>query len=511
MTREKAILILCGTLLVLFVLKVLSMMLGVSMSLYAVVRVFAIFIVLPVLFATVLVRPVLAGRILFVVLVLDLQYFFGMTSVSTVYLYYCVCAAAHLVRVLFRKEPLFPPGMAALPWLAYVAIAVAHYARDPALPTFGVGSGSGFRAYFQFFAGFVPYLILPACFDRATLVAFPRYFLGVSLVATLVRLIAVWIPDERIQSLLFTTPQMLYLVEGRFSLLTLSSTCLFVAASTLLFLEPRDRPGPRPVWYILALGIGGVGLLLTGTRALAMAAAGTLLYIMLIKRWWLQTAMAVGLLAVAILYVANIRVSQSSPLAPVVRALSVKVMGQNTYSMADNPYLSSETLEWRKMLWGRALESIREHKWLGRGFSGRYSEYVQRNVTYYASRLYTVTEGELDAGATHNLFLAPFLSFGIPAGLLFAWYVIQRTRHTVRLALHMAIGHDLHVTVHLLAVWLVFTLISGILSGGTVATTLFLALALTHVVDRYLLVEAEVESADTDVSEAPPLAPPSPV
>jgi hypothetical protein len=486
MTHEKLALIGFGIVFVAAVLKVLETMLSAGATLAGSLAIFTMYLALPAMFFALLTSSKASGWMLFLLLVLDVQVYFRMSPVSAIYPFYCLCLAAHFFRALLRKEPLLPPGMASLPWLAYFAVAMVRYFRDPALPTFGLGAGSGFRAYFQFFTGFAPYLVLPALVDRGTLARMPRMLLWVSCAATVLRLVVASVPNDFLQALLFTAPQMSFMMAGRFSLLTLSSTCLFVSAAAMLFFGGRSRSPAAALIAAPMLALASVGLLLTGTRALTLAAVGTILYIMLVKRWWLRAVLTFLLLAAVGTYVANMRLSVGSPLEPVVRALTVRILGSESSWVSSNPYVSTETLEWRTMLWSRVLSSVAAHPWLGRGFSGRFSEFTQGSFYDYEEYVDAVTEGELDAGAAHSLFLAPALSFGLPAGLLFVAYVLHRAWWLLRLILRLRPEHELFLAAHTLATWMVFILVSGITSGGSVATPLLLVLALSHLLQTQL-------------------------
>lgn len=495
--------------LVLAVLQILSMVLGASISLLYVFRILGTFVVLPLAVFITLTRPQFAGRVLFALFVLDIQFFVGMAAVNLVFLYGCVCVPTHIIRCVISKEPVFERKIWQPALVGYLLLAVVRYLRDPALPTFGEGEGSGFRMYFMFFATFIPFLIIPPFFNRKSLKNFPQFLMFAALAATGLRLGVALMPPSIVQRLLLTSSDMTYLMQGRFSLLSVSSSCLLVSAMTLLFFSPRTHSVSARLGYALAMALGTVGLLLTGTRALVVAAAGALLYVMIARGWWLRTFFCLVLLGFAISYIAGVNVNESSALAPVVRSLSVKVFGMDRGRVSTNPYLTQATLEWRMELWTRALASIRRYPLLGRGFSGRYSESVRSRAGSYAYYYQWVTEGELDAGATHNLFIGPFLTFGIPAGLLFLLYVGQRLRAVLRLCRSVDRNNELYRMTRLIGVWTVFILGANLTSGGTVATIPMLIFALSHVTERVVKQAEGDETVPGVETEQPSLEAPS--
>lgn len=481
MNKERLGLALAVAIVVVYLLMVQREALQVAASPLLLGQTWLTFLGLPVVIWLMLRSPSFSWKLMFGLFILEayLPVKFIPASVASVFNW--LCLAIVLVQRSMAKSNLLKSYMLNLFLILYTALAVLRYLKDPALPTWGEGGGSGFARYFYFFSSFVPYVVLPHILPERDLRKLPGFLLGVSFAAFVLKLVVILFPRGPL-AIFLATPQLLeYLTEARYSILARSAGSLLLSSTVLFLFHRRGRGLPTAMLYALG-ALGGLGgLFMTGTRSLVVGAAAAMVFAFIMRRWFWQLAVLMALFLAAVLAVSSTATDYSGPLSPVVRSLTFSFVGGPRSRHVASPYVTTDTFSWRQELWSRALRKIRENPLIGKGFYSQYADMVQWSAVSYGSYTFYVMEGELGSGTTHNLFLGPVLTFGIPAGILFALYVLVQTWRLIRLCFTIPKDHEFYIPCQLLGTWVTYILVSNLTIGGTVATDLFLVLALSHV------------------------------
>jgi O-antigen ligase len=444
---------------------------------------FAAYVVMVGVFLTVALKPVLTTRLLLLTHLLGFQFVVGVASMKALFPLMVLCLAALLARLVMTRQPILDRAVLHPGILLCVAVSVVVYFRSPQLPTFGMGRGSGFSQYVQYFCSYLPLLLLPLTLDRNELPRIPLWLLGGSLASVVFQTVVIQFAPPALQVHFFTPEQVSYFFQGRYSYLQTSASLLFLSG---LAICGFGKGGIQSVLGTVGLFGGAFGLLLTGTRTLVLSGAVAVLYVLAVKRRWVW--MAGGCLFLAVLLFVRVNVpTVSNPLAGmVVRSVSFTMSDDTVRRQHPFAFHESETMGWRFSLWRQAAASIFEHPWFGRGFSASRWGGVPLSFMGPRDQEYAIFESTLDIGATHNLWLGPFVTFGVLAGLGFVCFVVSGYRRLWRAAITVPPDHDLYVATHLLGAWLVMLANASISTGGTVATELLLVLAMVFALSRQL-------------------------
>lgn len=494
-----------GIVLVLGMVKVLFMMLNVGESPMHVARVALLYMGLPFLFWVVWLYPLMGGPLIFVVLLLDPRFFVGRAIMSALYPFFVLCTFAHLVRCILSKQPMLRRKYIHPLLALYFLLAVVCYLRDPALPTFGKGEGSGFSRYVSFFCSFLPFIFLPQMISRKTLSRLPRWIMALSGAAAFVHTLLIVFAEPHVQLVFIGADQLRYAAQGRYSYLSSSAVLFFASSLTVLAFSRRVSVFERPV--AVACSIAGLlGIFLTGTRSLVLAAVAAVLCTLATKRWWGAVTACVGILLTLVLVRVTLPATESRILEPVIRSVNF-LTTDRAYARSTFDFQNTETMRWRLRLWEGGIRSVRQHPLLGRGFSARYGRGLSPHLLPVSSQKEISVERSLDIGATHNMWLAPFVSFGVPAGICFVLFVVLRGWRLVQLAFRIRPGHELYVTAQFLLIWLSTVVASSVTGGGTVSTGLLLLLALAMIVEYAVARDGagDEKGTDGDAGEGPAL------
>ena len=463
-----------------YVLSRLGALLAVGQSTPTLLMHLLIYFGVPILFGIMLTRPEVSGRILLFCFVMDFQIIIGGTITTLLPFVYTLALLALVAQSLTTGGGFLPRHMRSPLWIIYLSIALLRFGSNPVLPTWGHEGISGARAYASFFTSFIPYAILPAMFPREKLKELPWTFLWISLVALLLKYTVFLTGLTLLARLLGVTSSTALAQEHRLTFLSLPAQYLFIAALTLLLFVRRPKGSLVRIFLLLLLMISTFALLMTGTRGIVFAAICAAAFAMSLRGLWVRAATIGGAFILLIFIASNTRIDYDQSFAPVVRAVSVSFMSISDRTAATTDFLSMETFHWRTALWREALASIKRHPVSGRGLQGRHSGLTTWQTLDYASFVGLINQGELDSGATHNILLGPFLSFGIPAGLLFLAYVFRRSRSLLSTVISLPRTHSHMPLAAFLATWLVFALSATLTTGGTVAPYLFLLMAFCH-------------------------------
>ncbi len=496
-----------GIVLLLGVVKALSMMLYVSESPMHVLRVALLYVGLPFVFWVVWLFPFTGGPLVFLVFLFDPRFFGGRAVMSTLYPFFVLCTLGHVIRCILSKEPVLRRKHVPLTLAGYFLIAAVCYLRDPALPTFGKGEGSGFSQYVSFFCSFLPFVFLPQMISRKTLMRLPFWVMLASALAAVFHTLLILYAEPHLQIIFISADHLAYAEQGRYSYLSRPAVLLFVSSLSVFFFSRRVSVFERPMAAV-GMVAGMVGIVLTGTRSLVLAAVAAVLCVLAAKRSWWGLATGVGMLLTLLVVRVTLPTTDSEILKPVVRSINF-LTREKAYTRSAWQFEDVETMQWRLRLWEAGIRSARKYPLLGRGFSARYSRRFSPYLLSLVSQRELAIENLLDTGGTHNMWLGPFVSFGIAAGILFTLFVVTRGWHLFRLAFRLRPDHDLFVTAQFLAVWLAACAALSMTTGGTVSTTLFLLLAVSVALDRHIESGGDGEEKRSKHGHGAPVNPPS--
>jgi O-antigen ligase len=482
------------------VLKALRMLLRVATSPVMLFQTVMLWCVTPVFVAWMIARPHLMGKLIILAFVLDIPFALGAASVETSIILLYACSALVVLQVLMTRRALFNSSTLPIAMRLYLGLAIMSYLLNPALPTFGV-SGSGFRQYFRFFGGALALIVLPFVTPRRDFIQIPRLVFLAAIGGILIKLTVFFLlPSLR---WVMGIPSAAMLTDGRFTFLALPGTMLFLSGLSI-WTAWRRNPLTWPQWIVkTGTATGLIVISLSGTRALLIAAILTIVVLKLVRRQFASLALTATIAASAVLFVSNTSFKYPDFATPIVRSLSVPFLQFRPSATKHANFLSKDTWRWRQKLWTQAVRSTIEHPLTGRGFSGALWQAMQWRRRSMESFNYYIMQGELDQGATHNLFLGPFLTFGIPAGVCFLWYIFVRAKFVFRSALTRYADDGLSETNQFIAIWFCFFLISTTSTGGTVALYAFIACGMSHLLERYAR-EDETMCAKIDTKEISP-------
>ena len=398
-------------------------------------------------------------------------------------LFYGFALAAHCFWLLQARGNLMRREMLDRYLVTYIAIAAGHYIANPALPSFGASEGTGFRGYFLFFTSVLPFIILPRMLSARALERTPYILLVIALVVIPIR-VAVFFLAPEVFAGFFGGAYAIAPSTIRYVLVSQAATVLAISSAAILF---AGKPSLPMRWVCMAAtGIGLLGLAITGTRSLALSACLAILFLLVCARQWTLVGLLSATLVVAIIAIRLISPSTAGPGASIIRAFSFGGLLPSKY--AGEEYLTGETFTWRLELWRLCFESILQHPWFGRGISAEFAESVRSMSAMFWTNSaydYCVKQSLLDTGSTHNMWLGPFVTFGIPAGCLYTIYVVRRFTKLIRLAVSHAFPSHLAAMGSLLAAWAIFHLAGSLTSGGTAAPDIMILCALSHVMEIY--------------------------
>lgn len=386
-----------------------------------------------------------------------------------------------LGQTAIHKKRLLPGFMISPYWLIYAAIALIAYVRTPVYTTIGTEGASGFRSYFIFFSTFLIFPLMPVIFSGRQAQDLPRHLFFLSLVVIVVKSLAFLFGHEYLNILLGVRPEE-WLLEKRWTFLAHAGGFMLFSSLALMF-----APNTRPKHFVMLALSGLVGLftiMMTGTRTSVLAAGAVIICAAIMKRaWWLIGCVA-GVIFTAALIISNIDINPASAWAPLLRSFTLPWL--NFGGASTNLYATWETYDWRKGMWDYCMAKIAEKPFLGHGFfvdysplMAHYARFGHRFMFYELSWM-----SEIGSGATHNLWLGPFVNFGIAGGVLFILYAFERSIRTVRMLHLVDATNPYRVVTRFMALWLIYILAGSYTTGGTNATYFFLFAALSHLLEH---------------------------
>lgn len=415
-------------------------------------------------------------------------------------LFYGFAIVTHIIWQVQSRSKFFQKEMLDTFLVGYIMIAACRYLVDPALPSFGVSEGTGFRGYFLFFTSLLPFVILPRMISKQALERTPYMLLLISLIAITVRLIIFFAAPEIFASY-FDGSYAVAPSTVRYVLMNKAATVLAISSVAILF---YGKPSLPMRWVCMgATGLGLVGLFLSGTRALTLSVLMALLFQLVCARKWMLAASLSIVAAVLIAIAHTVTPSSSGPVAAIIRAFSIGGLASHGYT--GESYLTGETVEWRVSLWSLCIDSIKQYPWLGRGLSAEYVEAMLSPTVLFSPSskyAYLAKQALLDSGGSHNAWLGPFVTFGIPAGFLYFIYVVRRFKKLITASLKHTFPSNLTVIGSILASWAVFQSVKSLTEGGTVAIEVMLLCAISHTL--------ELHGWKTGKASAPAMAGPDP-
>jgi hypothetical protein len=193
-----------------------------------------------------------------------------------------------------------------------------------------------------------------------------------------------------------------------------------------LLLFPQLFPVGR--WMrVFLLMMGAIAVVLGGSRSSLGMATIVIIFAPLLRRKFRQSALI--FLVTALLYFGAYFVGEN--IAQRDQAGIFRVLALVSPAVADSAQVAG-TWEFREVRWRRAMEEIRNHPWLGRGYGGVQNAFVSGDWAMFEEARIEV---DLAAGGVHNGYIACALAFGIPAALLFIGILGWATWHNGRLAM----------------------------------------------------------------------------
>ncbi len=395
-------------------------------------------------------------------------------------------------QAAINRKPLIPRYMVNPFLLGYALVAIIAYAKTPVFTTIGTGNASGFRAYFIFFSTLLLYPLMPGMLNDNQLRRLPVYFFTASLIVIGIKTVAFFFGNRFLNILLGVRPEE-WLVEGRLTFLAHAGGFLVLASLAMSF-EPGLRIKSRIGLYALT-AIGLATLAMTGTRSSVLAAGGVILLTSAMKRaWWFIGALLGGLFLV-FLVVSNMDINPANPLAPFLRSFTLPWL--NLGGTSTNLYATWETFDWRKGMWELSLKKIHEKPLLGHGFFAEFSDLMafysmfgHRFIYYELTWL-----SEIGSGATHNLWLGPFVNFGMIGGFLFIFYAIHRSVKVVIMSRSVRPENPYNTVVVFMSLWLCYILGGSYTTGGTNATYFYLFAAISHLLEYKISVHKKTVQA----------------
>jgi len=453
------------------------------------------YFLLPILALTLMVRFSVAFYIMLALLLLGIRIFAGESDVEALPLFNYLVTALAVVRLMINKGRESFREMLSPVLILYISLAVLRYIIEPALPSFGVGEGTGFKQYFRFYATLIPFFVLPYMVSRAMLEKLPERLFVLATVALVVKVVFFYLDVPALSAMFGIRSADEF--EGRMSFLAEPARVLWM--SSVVLASSRVRPRMKLGLFGLLLAL--VGLLLTGTRALmGGAVVGGAVGLAINGRKGLGFVLAM-LMGMVFIFVQSYGPSLADEYRDfsIVRSLNMRIGRQREAEFID--YSQQDTLRWRFELWEDSIREIRKQPWMGQGFAGRHAERLRYRTMGESERYHLGRIAQMESGATHNLWLAPFLVFGIPAGLLFCLYVAKAMHGIFRINLGHRAPTSMRDTGVLLAVWSAQLLTESLTSGGAVAVGLFLMLAIAQLW-RLKLREVSTEQPNERPTEA---------
>ena len=324
-----------------------------------------------------------------------------------------------------------------------------RYCMKPVFPNvMGFGnSATGFRSWLSYGLSFgVLFYTGRFIASRAGVVKLMRWLMNISILFTLV-FVPVTLSKSAALALLFFRLGMFVNTfdNGMLRFVVLPEFGLFLLSLILL---PNLLKLGRVAWWS-ALILGSIAVVLGGNRSgLGMAFILVTVIPLLRRKFMLSAITAASVLAVsATAYFAGPALSKL-PYTGALRALGLV-----------SPELSDVTggdsnMEWREVLWQRAIEEIRTHPFIGEGYGGVENMYESNETAQDSEN----TQDLLVAtGGVHNGYIAGALVLGIPAAILFICiqlhHIILNTRRAFAFQKNDPLLGEAHcfVCAHLLA------------------------------------------------------------
>lgn len=387
----------------------------------------------------------------------------------------------NIAQSAIHKKTILPRFMISRYWLLYAIVAVLAYVRAPVYTTIGTEGASGFRSYFIFFSTFLLFPLMPAIVSGQQMQDLPRKLFHMSMIVIGIKSVAFLFGHEYLNILLGVRPEE-WLTEKRWTFLSHAGGFLLITTLALSF-TPKN--GLKNYAALAVTGMAGLlAIMMTGTRTSVLSAAAVILLTAIMKRAWWLIGLVSGVILIAAVVISNVDVNPSSAWAPLLRSFTLPWL--NFSGATTNVYATWETYDWRKGMWDYCMTKIAEKPFLGHGFfvdfsplMAHYASFGHRFMFYELSWM-----SEIGSGATHNLWLGPFVNFGILGGVLFAVYALGRCASTIRMHLQVGASSPYLIASRFMSLWLMYIIAGSYTTGGTNATYFFLFAALSHLLEH---------------------------
>jgi hypothetical protein len=327
------------------------------------------------------------------------------------------------VKFFFRNALSRAPKSAyrhCLTWavIGFFAWVVFRYSLRPVLPNlsgFG-GNVTGFRSYLNYGVCFALVLLLPLFLtNRTDLVRLFRWIGGISVI-----FILFLIP------FVFSKSFMAALWLQRFGLYVTmfdNGWLRFVALPglglNLLILSffPNIVPASRRVRLLVAF-VGILAIVMGGNRGTVIMAFISVVTFLFVRRR--AFAFAAVLVGTTFLFVAVYFIGEQLDFRRGVGFMRVLSLGSQRIAEQSG---AADTVEWRMIRWKRAMEEIRAHPVVGKGYGGLENAWIFADWAQFET---AIVEVDLASGGIHNGYLSAAYSLGIPALLFFAALVVSQ-------------------------------------------------------------------------------------
>lgn len=341
-----------------------------------------------------------------------------------------ICLLKYVLRRgLIKKSGTREISAMVLPFGIFFAWVFFRYCLNPVLPNVaGFGENvTGFRPYMNYAICFVLVFTVGRFIQsRADLVKLIRWLAGVSAFFLLLFVGLMFTRNFAVASVLNYLGVFVSVYDnGVFRFVVLPSFGLILISLALL----PDLLVLRKSLRICLLLLGGAAVLLGGNRSgLAMAGAIIMVTPLLKKDFRRFSIIAIG---TVLFFVGAYFLGETlgrSQQTGILRALAL-VSPQMAASTQ-----ASDTWEFREIRWRRALEEIRNHPWVGRGYGGVENAFIWNDWNSFEQAR---VEIDLASGGVHNGYIACALALGIPAALMFIGIFGWSIWHNAKLAMRI--------------------------------------------------------------------------